>query len=64
MSDTAQRFTSRKFLFSVGVVLLSCWLLYAGSIDADVWLKVVSATILGYLGANVVQKATAKPATT
>ncbi|MEO6711420.1 MAG: hypothetical protein ABIP42_17695 [Planctomycetota bacterium] len=63
MGDAAQRWTSRKFWFSVLTVCLASWLLRVGSIDADAWLKLCSAVCLGYLGANVVQKATAKTPT-
>lgn len=56
------RFTSRKFILAFCTVLLSSGLRVGGYIDVSSWAMVVNAAVLGYLTANVTQKATQKTA--
>ena len=51
-----ERVRSRKFLFSVGLVISNTILVSYGIIPGDVYQGVVSAVILGYMGGNVAEK--------
>jgi len=63
MTGAAQRWTSRKLLFSMATVALASFLLWHGMIDKQTWEHVTIAVVGGYLASNVIQRATAKPET-
>ena len=55
------RYTSRKFLLAVAAFATFTGLLVAGKIDQGAYVTLAMFALGGYLGANIVQKATAKP---
>lgn len=54
------RYTSRKFLMAMLIVLLATGLCVFSLIDGGMWVTVVSLALTVYVGGNVAQKATAK----
>lgn len=58
---TESRFASRKFLLALLAFLTFTGLLIAGKLDQGAYLTLAMFALGGYLGANVIQKATAKP---
>jgi hypothetical protein len=57
---TESRFASRKFLLALLAFLTFTGLLLAGKLDQGAYLTLAMFALGGYLGANVIQKATAK----
>ena len=55
------RYTSRKFLLAVAAFATFTGLLVAGKIDQGAYVTLAMFALGVYLGANIVQKATAKP---
>jgi hypothetical protein len=49
-------FVSRKFILSVIIMAVSSAMVIGGSLDADIWLKVVAADVLGYNFGNAFSK--------
>lgn len=54
------KFTSRKFLLALLAFLTFTGLLLAGKLDQGAYLTLAMFALGGYLGANVIQKATSK----
>lgn len=54
------RYSSRKFILALLVLLLATALRAFGLIDGGMWVTVASLDLTLYLGANVAQKATVK----
>lgn len=50
------KYRSRKFLLTVGTILLSTGLLCAGKVTESAWSMVILACLGGYYTANVSQK--------
>jgi hypothetical protein len=61
MSETSSRWTSRKLLLVLLVLLLATWLRWMNLIDASDWKQLAVAAMAIYGAANVAQKATSKP---
>ena len=55
------KYSSRKFLLTLLIVLLATGLRWFELIDGGMWVTVVSLALTVYVGANVAQKATVKP---
>lgn len=60
MPETMTRYASRKFLLALLAFLVFTALLVLGRIDQAAYVTLSMFALGGYLGANVVQKATAK----
>lgn len=54
------RFLSRKFLLALLAFLVFTGLLLAGKLEQGAYVTLTMFALGGYLGANVIQKATAK----
>lgn len=52
----SSRYSSRKFLLTLLVVLLATALRAFGLIDGGMWVTIASLSLTLYLGANVAQK--------
>lgn len=50
------RMLSRKFLFSILVIVLQSLLVFFGVLPANLYADIVSTTIFAYLGSNVANK--------
>lgn len=57
------RFSSRKFILAMAILILASVALFLGDLTAVVWRDVVLGTCGSYLAANVAQKATSKEST-
>lgn len=57
---TESRYTSRKFILAMLVLIICTALQWYGRIDGGVFSAVVIATVGAYITGNVVQKAVAK----
>ena len=44
---------SRKFIFSVGIVFINAFLVYAGKIDGAIYSSILNVVITGYIFGNV-----------
>lgn len=49
-------FVSRKFILSVVILVVSTVMVANGSLEADMWLKIVVADLLGHNFANAFSK--------
>lgn len=54
------RFSSRKFILAMAILIVATIALFSGELTAVVWRDVVLGTCGVYLAANVAQKATSK----
>lgn len=50
------RYHSRKFLLSVGIGLVSSYLVYTGKIPPDIYRDIIGFTVGAYIVGNVWQK--------
>jgi hypothetical protein len=55
------KYASRKFIVAVLALLLVTWMRFRGVLADESTATVMVTAILGYVGSNVAQKATAKP---
>lgn len=60
MSTETTRYASRKFLLALAAFAAFTGLLIAGKLDQGAYVTLAMFALGGYLGANVIQKATAK----
>jgi hypothetical protein len=50
------RYHSRKFLISVGIGLISSYLVYTKNIPPDIYRDIIATTVAAYIAGNVWQK--------
>lgn len=50
------RYHSRKFLLSVGIGLISSYLVYTKNIPPDIYRDIIATTVAAYIAGNVWQK--------
>jgi hypothetical protein len=50
------RYHSRKFLLSVGIGIVSSYLVYTGKIPPDIYRDIIATTVAVYIAGNVWQK--------
>jgi len=58
------RYASRKFLLALLAFITFTVLLAVGKLTEGAYVSLVTIVLTAYLGANVLQKSTAKPTTT
>jgi len=55
-----QRFSSRKFIISIGLMILATVMLVMGFVTADIWADLIGMLSFIYIGGNVGSEAVTK----